>query len=73
MQLRIPARSITAVREIVVFIMPPLFECTAGLLGSVISNRDNVVEGKSQQRFGEWTRQGSNFLVSGPMCFVLAE
>jgi hypothetical protein len=43
------------------------------LLGSVISNRDNAVEGKSQQRFGEWTRHGSDFLASGPMCVVLAE
>jgi hypothetical protein len=31
-QLIIPARSITAVREIIVFIMPPLFECTSGFL-----------------------------------------
>lgn len=41
--------------------------------GSVIFYRDNVVEGKSQQRFGEWTRHGSDFLVSGPVCVVLAE
>jgi hypothetical protein len=51
-QLSVAARSISAVREMVGFIVTSCIRLCGRVIGYVIFDRDNAGEGKSQQAFG---------------------